>query len=229
MRVVLSFLPALFYLIDMSSKKTPTISSEMFDQILKLVVVEHFDLEKIAEEFSVDPKSLQSKVDSARALVQKKIEERVAEFGAEEELKRIQAKKEAAFDPDDLAERLRESRQEYYEWNKLIGKLVMTELMKTVPKNGSGKVAIPLGNVEKNIRTLRTAAETLRVTRAERLISLGIREFEYEDQEEELPVLVVQKMTDESIDELRTRQTLEAGTFDVVDDLSGAEDADFTE
>ena len=194
------------------SKALP-IPVDAFQQICQLVLVENFDLDEVATRFSVDPKTLRSIIDRTREQMQEKIAEQAAEMASEQELKRLEAMRDKSMSPEIIAQRMRDTLEEHYLWASSVAKLLMMEIANAKKEN------VPVGSKEKTIRALERSAQALRVCRQERMITLGVREYEYES-DEDLPVLSVERMSAEDMDELRQQQALEASTFDIIDDVA---------
>lgn len=192
------------------------ISVEVFDQICQLILVENFDLEKVAETYQIDPKAIEERIEKMRDKVQGIIAERVAELAAEQELKRLEARRNIAFDEIEIAQKLRQTREDSYKNFEALQRAGMAVITKAV--HDAGGVVSPgvIAACEKDMKALNKMAETLRLCTHGRLLALGVRDYEY-DAQSDLPVLTVEKLTPEQVEAVREQQRLEAETFDLVE------------
>jgi transposase-like protein len=102
-----------------------------------------------------------------------------------------------------IATRIRETKDEHYKMASGISKLTWQIIVAAKSENR------PYGSVGGDLRALKTAAETLRITREERYAVLGINENDDSD-EKDIPVLQVQELTAEDIYAMNRQRALEA-------------------
>lgn len=125
--------------------------------------------------------------------------------------KKVEEKLEAAAidEATVLAARIRETKEQHYTMANNIGKLIWSEILEA--KRNSHPIAVAMNN----IKTLREAAASLAIVRAEKWSVLGLDKPDAVDPDE-LPELVISELTAEQIEELRRRDEAD------LDDLESA-------
>jgi hypothetical protein len=198
------------------SKLYREIDGAMLQQLLILVGIEKHDLEITAARFQVDPEEVRKHIEGLRDHMQSAITERVAELAAEQELKRLEARRNIAFDELEIAQKLRQTREDSYKNFEVLQRAGMAVITKAV--HDAGGVVSPgiIAACEKDMKAINKMAETLRLCTHGRLLALGVRDYEYEAQTD-LPILTVEKLTPDQVDTMREQQRLEAETFDLVE------------
>ncbi|MFQ2789935.1 hypothetical protein [Aeromonas caviae] len=109
-----------------------------------------------------------------------------------------------------IAQRIRETKEEHYRLNQAIDKRIVREMVGVESEGRS--VATSLGV----FKALKTAAETLKITRENRYTVLGIIDNDVLD--DELPTLEVRDMMEEEIEAIREQQRLQAAEMGMVHD-----------
>ena len=153
-----------------------------------------YSLEQLAKHFGVHKVTVQRHLSSkgiekgARAkAIKEAVEERI-EKAVEEEV-------------DITTQRIQEVKERHYMLNSTIDKKITREIIEA-EKDGR-----PISTAHGVFKTLKLAAETLRLTKANQYEVLGVTD---ELGEDELPTLEVREMLDEEIAEIRDRQDKQA-------------------
>lgn len=119
-----------------------------------------------------------------------------------------------------LANRIRETKEEHYKMSAGIAKLVWFTISKARQEGKS------VASVGYDLKALKVAAETLRITREDRYAVLGISEDD-DAEDKPLPDLVVQELTAEDIIQIQKQKLMEAAdgldVGEIVDDTLGDE------
>lgn len=147
--------------------------------------------------------------------------EGVEKGSAKKELeRRVQEKvqEDLANDAVVLANRIRETKEEHYKMAAGIAKLVWFTITKARQDNK------PIASVGYDLKALKVAAETLRITREDRYAVLGISPDD-DGEEKPLPDLVVQELTAEDIRKMQ-RDTFLKAADDLDVDPSDLGDSD---
>ena len=98
-----------------------------------------------------------------------------------------------------IAQRVRRTKEDHYEWSTALGRLIMHEIAK------AQREKIPLAAIDPTIKTIKRALEGLQIARAERYAVLGLDKDDYVD-DEQLPELMIAEMTASEIEQIRQRQ-----------------------
>ena len=110
-----------------------------------------------------------------------------------------------------LSERIRKTKDEHYKMAEAIAKLTFNELMKVRREDKRFR------DCQNDIKTLLLAAEALKRTREERWITLGLDKDAVD--EDSLPDLVLRRMTDEDVAQMRAQQQEDDEEFGIDDKL----------
>ncbi|MGU5794253.1 hypothetical protein ACV1DW_15590 [Aeromonas hydrophila] len=162
-----------------------------------------FNLDQIAAEFGVHPITVQRHMKAhgiEKGAKAAEIKEKVTE----------KMKDAAEEDASIIAQRIRETKEEHYRLNQAIDKRIVREMVGVESEGRS--VATSLGV----FKALKTAAETLKITRENRYTVLGIIDNDVLD--DELPTLEVRDMMEEEIEAIREQQRLQAAEMGLVSD-----------
>ena len=116
-----------------------------------------------------------------------------------------------------IAQRIRETKEEHYRLNQAIDKRIVREMVGVESEGRS--IATSLGV----FKALKTAAETLKLTRENRYTVLGI--IDNDTLDDELPTLEVRDMLEEEIESIREQQRLQAEEMGPTTDESFDDDA----
>ena len=169
-----------------------------------------FNLEQIAEEFGVHPITVQRHMKangiekgSKAAEIKEKVTEKMKDAAEE--------------DASIIAQRIRETKEEHYRLNQAIDKRIVREMVGVESEGRS--IATSLGV----FKALKTAAETLKLTRENRYTVLGI--IDNDTLDDELPTLEVRDMLEEEIESIREQQRLQAEEMGLTTDESFDDDA----
>ena len=131
------------------------------------------------------------------------------------------AQEEAAL----LAARIRETKEFHYNVNDKLSKLVWAEILQARQNNE------PVATRFNNLKALELAVSTLKKLREDRFVLLGIDKEEHVD-EDSLPTLIIEELTQEQIEELRNRD-FNPGVSDLdmpnLEDLENGMDEDVHE
>lgn len=125
---------------------------------------------------------------------------------------------------DELAERIRETKENFYKWNKTLAVLAMKEI---ADAKNSGK---PMSAITQNLRTYEVASNIVAKTRSETYSLLGLDKDD--GGPKELPDLLISEMTADEVEQVRNRMEdedlLEAAAAlaveDMADDLGDLDD-----
>lgn len=98
---------------------------------------------------------------------------------------------------DEIADRIRETKENFYKWNKSVAMLAMKEI---ADARSSGR---PMSAISANLKTYETATNILARTRAEQYKVLGLDEER--EQVKDLPTLLISEMTAEEVEEVKSR------------------------
>lgn len=131
-----------------------------------------------------------------------------------EELRRVVKKhveEEAQSEAAIIAERIRKTKEEHYKMSEAIAKLTFAELMKMRKEEKRFR------DCQQDIKTLLLAAEALKRVREERWVTLGLDKDVVD--ENSLPDLVLRRMTDEDVEQMRAQQMEDDANFGVDDDI----------
>ncbi|BCM78117.1 TPA: hypothetical protein ACGR4R_003111 [Aeromonas veronii] len=169
-----------------------------------------FNLEQIAEEFGVHPITVQRHMKangiekgSKAAEIKEKVTEKMKDAAEE--------------DASIIAQRIRETKEEHYRLNQAIDKRIVREMVGVESEGRS--IATSLGV----FKALKTAAETLKLTRENRYTVLGI--IDNDTLDDELPTLEVRDMLEEEIESIREQQRLQAEEMGLTTDEGYDDDA----
>lgn len=168
-----------------------------------------YSLDKIAAEFGIHAITVHRHMKAngiekgAKAAA---IKDRVSEKMAEE------AESEASL----VAQRIRETKEEHYRINQAIDKRIVREMVSVESEGRS--IATSLGV----FKALKTAAETIKLTRENRYTVLGIIDNDTND--DELPTLEVRDMLEEEIEAIRDQQRAQALEMGLLDEDFADED-----
>ena len=137
---------------------------------------------------------------------------------AEDTAKQVKQAVEQAIiaDASVTATRIRETREDVYRMATGIRRLVWATLLK------ARNEGLPVATVASDMKALQLAANTIKITREERYVALGIREDD-DNEDKPLPDLVVQELTVEDI-----KQMHEQAAREQEDELGLAEIGDET-
>jgi len=127
--------------------------------------------------------------------------------------------KAAIDDATVLAARIRETKEEHYKMATGIAKLAWGEILKARQENAPVSVAM------NNLKALDTAMNVMTKARAERYAVLGLDKDDFVD-EEGLPELLIQELTADQIEQLRSRDFSEFTVGDLPDEKEGGEEDD---
>lgn len=132
---------------------------------------------------------------------------------AEEHKKRVAAEvsKAAVDDATVIAGRIRETKEEHYKMAAGIAKLAWAEILKAKQDNA------PVSVATNNLKALDTAMNVMAKARTERYAVLGLDRDDFVD-EGGLPELLIQELTADQIEALRSRDFSEFGVNDLPDD-----------
>lgn len=164
-----------------------------------------FTLNSLSDRFGISPQNI------SIGLKKRGFEKGAASKDATEIAKR--EVRERVMTAASIAERLTRTREDHYNTMEAIAKATKSELV-TAAKNGKS-----VSSVIENLKSLNVAADVLSKTFQQRLSALGIKEGEY-DGDEEMPQLVISEMTADEIMQIREqseKRTLEAIGSDVED------------
>lgn len=107
--------------------------------------------------------------------------------------------KRAVEDARLVAERIAETRDEHYKMAHAITKFTYQELIKC----HQGK--LPFAGAKQNLASLESAMKVLKMAREERFAVLGVGDGTETDHEQSTPELVINELTPEKIEELKSR------------------------
>lgn len=118
-----------------------------------------------------------------------------------------------------LAERIEETNEEHYRWSSGIAKLTFAEIA-TARQDKT-----PLSAIRGNLQSLESAMKVLKMAREERYAVLGLNDQDMVDEADGLPELAVAELTNDQIEEMRSRDVPEDdddddGAVEVLEDLS---------
>lgn len=116
---------------------------------------------------------------------------------------RDELKKEAEADAKELAKRIRESKEEVYRYAKALDNQVIKEIA------DARTAKLPVSSAAPNIKTLKLAAEHFKITKDLRWAALGLDKDEADVTE--IPILEVDELTDDEIEDIRSRQEAISG------------------
>lgn len=154
-----------------------------------------FTLDQIADEFGVHTITVQ------RHMKSKGIEKGSR---ADAVKRRLNEKMDKEIDEDAevLKQRIKETKEEHYRLNKAIDGRLTREIVLTDQEGRQ------IASTINNVRALKLIAETLKITRENRYVILGVdAEGSAED---ELPTLEVREMWEEEIEAIRNQQRAQA-------------------
>ena len=107
------------------------------------------------------------------------------------------------------AKRIKDTKEEHYSSSVAISKIVMATLVR------ARSDGIPYGNTINDLKAFKVAAETLKITREERYITLGITSAD-DAADRPLPDLMIQELNAEDIEEMsRQNRVSDDGEFDM--------------
>ncbi|EJL8716159.1 hypothetical protein N7I40_004108 [Vibrio parahaemolyticus] len=169
-----------------------------------------YSLEQIAEQFGVHKITVQRHMKSKgieKGAAAKRIKEKVE--------KRLEEAAEAEIDV--TTQRIQEVKERHYTLNTTIDKKITREIIEA-EKDGR-----PISTAHANIKTLKLAAETLRITRGNEYDILGVTD---EPGDDDLPTLEVREMLEDEIAEIRDGQAKQAEDMGIVltDESEGVSD-----
>jgi guanylate kinase len=152
-----------------------------------------------------------------------KVQERLLRQGItkgqsiEEYNRAVQAEleKRAQEDARVIAERISETRDEHYKMAHAITKFTYNELMKC----HQGK--LPFAGAKQNLASLESAMKVLKMAREERFAVLGVGDGTDTDQEQGTPELVINELTPEKIEELKSRSIPSDDEEEEIIEMSG--------
>lgn len=98
-----------------------------------------------------------------------------------------------------IAQRVRRTKEDHYEWSAALGRMIMHEVV-TARQNGT-----PLAVIDPTLKSIKRALEGLKIAREERYSALGLDKGEFIE-EDRLPELMVAEMTASDIENARRRQ-----------------------
>jgi DNA-binding CsgD family transcriptional regulator len=98
---------------------------------------------------------------------------------------------------EELADRIRETKENYYKWNKTLAMLTMKEI---ADAKASGR---PMSAITANLKTYDVGAAILARTRSEQFVLLGLDEEK--DQTKDLPSLLISEMTADEVEQVKNR------------------------
>lgn len=124
---------------------------------------------------------------------------------------------QAKADAKVVAERIKETREWHYVTAAGIGKMAWAEVL-LAKKNGTA-----LSTTKGNLSALESAMKVLKMAREERFAVLGLDSDGGDDEEDSLPELVINELTQEQIEEMRARDTSTEGEDDSIGDVAIAE------
>ena len=113
---------------------------------------------------------------------------------------------------DQIADRIRETKENFYKWNKTIAMLAMKEI---ADAKAAGR---PMSAISANLRSYEITTNILARTRGEQYTILGLDEER--EQTKELPSLLISEMTADEVEMVKSRMDENSD-----DDLMGAADA----
>lgn len=138
-----------------------------------------------------------SKLGIVRGSLRAEIERRVSE----------EIEKRAVASASEKAEKLQSTLDDAYKWVEGIGKLNMLLLAEAAKPENRTRVGAYLEDNIKAFKAINIAAQTCQTIRQERLMALGVRDYEYEAAED-LPTLPITEMTAEEIAIVQSGQDL---------------------
>lgn len=98
---------------------------------------------------------------------------------------------------DELADRIRETKEHFYKWNKTVAMLAMKEI---ADAKNAGK---PMSAITASMKTYEIGANILAKTRNEQYMLLGLDGDK--DDSEALPELLISEMTAEEVAQVKNR------------------------
>lgn len=112
---------------------------------------------------------------------------------------------------DEIADRIRETKENFFKWNKTLAMLAMKEI---ADAKNAGR---PMSAISANLRSYEIGTNILAKTRNEQYAILGLNEER--EQTKDLPSLLISEMTAEEVEHVKSRMD------ENEDDLIGAADA----
>lgn len=114
----------------------------------------------------------------------------------------LQGRLEAAAleDASKIASRVKETKEECYTWSRAFQRMAVAEVA------AAKQSKIPVESVAKNLKAIETAMNIIKIGREERYALLGMDKDDAQD--EELPTLVVKRMSDEEQEQLRRSKAI---------------------
>ena len=187
----------------MTTEKKPAVQKKTFRRLTSAQKAEAIALWR-AGTHTVDDLATKFKKDRTTLLALFKKEGAVKGEHQAETQKRVQEEVEKAIVDDAvvIAQRIRETKEEGYKLNAGIAKLTSHIIGECRRANK------PIGTVMNDIKTLKMWAETVRITREERFVILGINDDDA-NEDRPLPDLVVQELTAEDIKKMHSQQVVE--------------------
>lgn len=112
---------------------------------------------------------------------------------------------------DEIADRIRETKENYYKWNKSVAMLAMKEI---ADARNSGR---PMSAISANLKSYETATNILARTRAEQYKVLGLDDER--EQVNDLPSLLISEMTADEVEMVKSR--MDEGDDDLMSAADG--------
>jgi hypothetical protein len=104
-----------------------------------------------------------------------------------------------------LGQRIRETKDQHFEWAAIVARLVMQEVAKAKQENR------PMSSIYDNLKSLKLTAETLRIVREEKWKLLGLEDGVISD--DELPKLEIYQMSLSEMEKIQKRASEQAANF----------------
>jgi predicted transcriptional regulator len=129
---------------------------------------------------------------------------------ADELRKKVHSKVEEALISDSaiFAQRIKETKEEHYRWSQVLAKFAFNEILTAQRSSTPYSVATP------NLKAIESAMNVLSKARQERWAVLGLDRPDAVDTNE-LPTLVIEELTADQIEELRSRDFNEFEDIDL--------------
>lgn len=181
---------------DEAPKRGKQLSGREWAEIEELWASGEVTLNDLADRFGCNPSYL------SQALSKRGVEK-----GSKADVYRTRAmeeiEEELISDAAMNVRRIKESKEEHYQYSRTIAKLIYAKVVQTVKEN------VPVSTIKDDITTLKNAMAAIQLARVDRWAITGLdRE---PDAGDEIPVLPIEEFTDEEIEEIQRNQDAELG------------------